>query len=445
MSNQKNEKNKGPETETSEADFNNENVSVKVEKRPGCHVKMEIVVSPKASHAAYRKAIKSVNKEVTLPGFRKGKAPEAMVSQNFSSYVDQEWKEVLLQSAFKEAMSLTELYPLNEQSIKKPQIKKADKETGAEFVIEFESAPVIPEITTDKLKLKAIIKKDVSEEQIKESLENIRLHHAEWKDIDDRAVADGDYIDVDIEDEDNPGRMICKDTRFEVAHGKMGDWMRTLVIGKSVNDTVSGVSELSPEQQLKAEFKPTRCKITIKALKEALLPDVDEALAKKLGASSVEDMQTKISLSLNKQAEENVQEELREQIEELLLNLYPFEVPASLVEREVKNRQDQLKRELEKAGKSREEVASRIQENRASVEADVNKAFQIFFMARKVADKNKIHVTQDELVKELMLQMYTQSSPLDTSLDPEEARSKVYVNLLTQKVKDYLIKHSSIE
>jgi trigger factor len=445
MSSQKREKNKEVKSAATGSEFKNDHITVLVEKQPGCQVKMDITVSPKASIAAYKKAIKSVNKEVSLPGFRKGKAPDAMITQNFSSYVDQEWREVLLQSAFKEAMTLTELYPLNEQSIKKPQIKKADKDNGAEIIIEFESAPNIPDISTENLKLKHVDKKEVSQDQIQESLENIRLHHAEWQDVENRAVKDGDYIDVDIQDDDHPERFICKDTRFEVAKGKMGDWMRKLVIGKKVHDTVTGMSERSPDLDPKADFKPTHCKITIKALKEAKLPEVNEELAKKLGVKSVEELQEKIEASLNTQADEEVQQQLREQMENLLLEKYSFEVPYSLIQRELKNRIDYLKRGMEKAGKSSSEVQEMTELSRSSVEEEVRKAFQLFFIARKIADENNIQVTQDELVRELMLQMYTQSSTLGTSLDPEEARSKVYITLLSQKVKDYLIKQAAVE
>lgn len=368
-----------------------------------------------------------------------------MITQNYGSYIDQEWKEVLVQTAFKEAMALTELYPLNEESIKKPQVKNAKKDEGAEIAIEFESSPKIPTISPKDLKLKKVERKEVSQKQIDESLENIRLHHAEWEDIEDRGAEEGDYIDVDIQDNENPERYICKDTRFEVAEGKMGDWMRKLVVGKKVSESVVGLSERSPELDPEAEFKPTNCKITIKAIKKATLAEIDEELAKKVGVQSVEELKEKVSMNLNSQADEEVQHQLRGQLEEIIIANYPFGVPASLIQREMKNRLDFLKREMEKAGKASDEISDQIDQSRSSVEKEVMKAFQMFFVARKIADENNIHITQDELVRELMLQMYTQSSALDSSLDPEEARSKVYINLLSQKVKDFLIDQATVE
>lgn len=444
MNDKKDTENKVSLPETSTKEYKNDNVTVQAQCLPGCNVKLDITVTPKASKATYKKAIKSINKEVSLPGFRKGKAPEAMITQNYSSYVDQEWKEILVQTAFKEAVALAKLYPLNQDSIKKPKIKNANQEEGAEISIEFESAPTIPSISPEELTLKRVEKKEVTEEQVQESLEDIQIHHAEWKDIEDRGVEEGDYIDIDIQDNENPERYICKDTRFEVAKGKIGDWMRKLVIGKKVNDSVVGMSERSDEMDSEAEFKPTQCKITIKAIKNATLPKVDEELAKKVGAESVEDLLEKIKKNLNSQADESVQRELRNQLDDIIVEKYPFEVPTSLIQREIKNRIDTLKRAMEKSGSTAEEINEKIEQSRSSIEKEASKAFQLFFIARQIADDNNIQITQDELIKELMLQMYTQPSTLDTSLDPEEARSKVYINLLSQKVKDFLINGATI-
>lgn len=426
-------------------EFKNDHAHVMVDRQPGCKIKLDITVTPQATQAAYNKAIKAINKEVSLPGFRKGKAPEAMIVKNYASYVDQEWKEILVQTAFKEAMALTKIYPLNEETIQKPQVKKTSQEEGAEIVIEFEASPQLPEISPKELKLSPVERREVTEEEVDESIENIRLHHATWEEVTDRAVQEGDYIDIDIENLDSPGDFLCKDTRFEVVPGKMGNWMRNLVIGKNVNDTAEGMSERSEELDPKAEFKPTHCKITIKAIKKAKLPEVDEELAKKVGVETAEELTEKVLQNLNNQAEEEVKQKLRDQLEETLLERYPFDIPSSLVTREKKNRLDFAKRDLQKAGKSDEEISRHLEEMEKDLDEKVNRAFRMFFIARHIADENKITVTQEELVRELMLQMYTQASPIDTSLDPEEARSKVYINLLSLKVKDFLIDQATIE
>jgi trigger factor len=425
--------------------FENEHVSVSVKREPECKVSMEITVTPEASEAAYKKAIKMINKEVSIPGFRKGKAPTKMVEDNYGKYIQQEWQEILVKTAFQDAVQLTKIYPLTEETIQKPQLKQASREQGGIISIQFESSPEIPSIDPKTLKLKKVEKQPVTEEQIEDSLKNIQLHHASWENVEGRGVERGDYIDVDIEDIENPGTYICQDTRFEAAEGKMGGWMLDLVKNKSAGETVEGMSERSEELDKDLEFKPTKCKITIKAIKTASLPELNEELAQKVGAESVEDLKTKVSANLNTQAEEDVRLKLRQQLEDTLAKEYPFEVPHTLVKREIQNRINHLKHQMKNAGQSEEAIHSKIEELREKISDEVKQAFRLFFISRHVADENKIGVTQDELVRELMMQMYSRTSPIDTSLDPEEVRSKVYVNLLSQKVKDFLIDQAEVQ
>ncbi|NGX43459.1 MAG: Trigger factor [Chlamydiae bacterium] len=426
------------------SEYKDDNISVVVDRQPGCRTKLDIFVTPKATLAAYKKAIKSINKEVSLPGFRKGKAPEAMIVKNYSKYVDQEWKDILVQTAFKEAIALAKVYPFNEESIQKPKINQFSKEEGANITIEFESAPQVPDIDTKGIKLTQVKRKEVSEEEIVDSMDNLRLHHATWE-VKDRPVKEGDFVDVNIEDMDHPERFICKDSRFEVSERKMGSWMYKLVIGKNVGDAVEGLSERSPDLDPETEFKPTNCKITIKSIQTAALPDVDDELAKKTGVSSVEELKERMVANLNNQADEEVKEKLREQVEEALLEKYPFDIPSSLRDKEMKDRLEKARSEMLDANKSEEEISKRLEELQHELSKQADRAFQLFFIARKVANENDISITQEEIVKELMMQLYSRGSNINPSMEPDEARNKAYFTLLSQKVKDYLIDHAEIK
>lgn len=425
-------------------EFSSDHVKVIADQKPGCRVKLDIQVTPLGTAAAYKKAIKSVNKEVSLPGFRKGKAPDSMVIKNYSKYVDQEWQEVLVQTAFKEALELVKLYPLNEKSIQRPQIKKASQTDGAQIIIEYESNPEVPDVAPSDLRLKQIERKNISQKEIEDSCQQLRLHYSVWEEITDRPVEVNDYVEIDIEDAENPGRYICQNTLFEVKDGKMGDWMLNLIIGKNLFETVEGLSERSPNLDLDAEFKPTKCKITIKKIKKPTIPELDEELAKKAGANSLEDLNMKIKKKLDTEADSEVREKLRKQLEKELLDLYPFEVPGSFVQREKKTRIDYSRRAMEKAGKNQEEIKHQLAKMETDLDQEISDSLRLFFLARKIADEKNITVTKDELLRELMLEMYSPSSPFDTSLDPEEARTKVYISLLSRKVQDYLIDRATI-
>ncbi len=431
------------------SEFKNENVSVTIAKNPGCSVTLDIRVSSPAAKAAYTKAIKVVNKEASLPGFRKGKAPEALVIQNFGKYIDQEWHEILTKTAFQEALDLTKVYPFSEESIKRPELKSASRDDGAHLVIEFEARPEVPSVDPKDLQLKTIEKKSISEAKVNQAIEEICWHHAQWEDVADREVQEGDYVDLDIEAvATNPPKNLCTDTRFEAVKGKMGDWMLKLIMGLKVGDSAEGLSEKEPENceeegcthehhKHKSEFEPTQCKITIKAIKKATLPEVDDELAKKVGCQNVAEMREKVAKDLELRAEEQVRSGLREQLENLLAEKYRFDLPASLIDHEKYYRVQQKMREIQESGAELNE--EKVKEIEGIVSNEVDKSFRLFFLSRKIAEDAGIVVSQDEIVQELMKQIYMRSSLIDESMEPNEVRSRLYVSILARKTTDYLV------
>lgn len=70
--------------------FQNENISMTLTREPFCRVHLDVIVTPKAVKASHHQAMRNINKEVSVPGFRKGKAPESMVLKNFGSHVEKE-------------------------------------------------------------------------------------------------------------------------------------------------------------------------------------------------------------------------------------------------------------------------------------------------------------------------------------------------------------------
>ncbi len=260
---------------TSQQELANDNVKVIVSREPGCRVTFILSVPTKVAKAAYNKAVRTVNKEVSLPGFRKGKAPEKLVIQHYSKYVDREWRGIVMDGAFHEAVELTKIQPLHQDAVEAPEVKKMSLDEGVEFSITFESLPTIPDVDVQQLKLEPVAQQAVTQEQIDHAVEDLRLFHANWIEITDRAVQEGDYIDVDIDAMESPSYTICTNERFQVTNDRMPAWMRKLVVGLALGQSAEGVSERDDKFVPKPEspdFKPTQVRVTIKGIKQAELP-----------------------------------------------------------------------------------------------------------------------------------------------------------------------------
>lgn len=423
-----------------------EHVNVSVTRKPGCIIHLDITVDAEGAKAAYSKAVKSVNKEVNVPGFRKGKAPESVVIQQFGKYIQQEWKDLLANTSFKEFLAKTELYPFTtDRSIKKVDVKSVSME-GAQISIDYEARPDVPTVSQEGIHLNKITREPITSEEIEETIHQIQLHHAEWTEINDRPIQDGDFVSLTIDTMEEPSRNICNNLRFEVGEGKMGNWLRTLLIGKNPGDTVEGMSEKDDKLPADADFKPTLCKIQINKHWTAQLPPIDDALATKVGVASLDELRPRIEQDLNRRADAEVQDQLRAQVEEHLLKSYPFEIPSSLVEAQRKEMLNRQVRKLSEANEAPEAMAGKVRNAQLEIDKELDRAYRLFFISRKIAEENGIQVYEREIMNEMMRQISLPQGQgiIDPSMDSEEARSKLFVNVLSQKVLDFLASKASV-
>lgn len=426
-----------------------EHLDVILTRKPGCHIKLEITVSPEATRAAYTKAVKAVNKEISIPGFRKGKAPEAMVVQRFEPQIKKEWHDILLNTSFSEILSATHLYPYAsiEKSIKRAEIKNVSKENGAQLLLEYEAHPKIPSVDIEAFQLKPVITSEVTPDAIEETFHQIQLKLGTWDKITDRPVQEGDFVDLDIEALENPPRSICQDMRFEVVQGRMGNWMKKLVIGKSINDTFEAMSEKEESMPIEAEesFKPTLCRITIKAIMTSALPPLDDELAKKVGLQTIDELKPKVEQDLQKRAEDERKDQLRAQIENILLEKYDFDIPASLIATQMKETLSHKLAELRKHEHSKEHLQAMAKEIEANTSVELQRAYRLYFLTRKIAEENNIGVFENELMNEMFKQMMLPEGQgiVNQGMNTDEVRSKLFVNVLSKKVLDFLAEKAS--
>lgn len=431
-----------PPVSTEADEVKTAHTTTQMQRLPGCRIKLEIQVDAEATQAAYAKAIKNVSKEVTLPGFRKGKAPEALILKQYGKHVTREWHDLVSNTAFQEFLQATNLLPFTrDKSIKHVQLKSASRETGSHVVIEYETSPSIPTVDKSQIKIEPYTRHVVTEKDIDERIHNLQLHYADWSIVNDRPIQEGDFVDLDIVAIDShPQRTICEDMRFEVAQGKMGSWMRKLLIGRSVHESVEGISEREEgDETSEADFKPTQCRITIKSLYTSQLPALDEAFAKKLGLKDIADLRPKVVDELNRRADAEVKDRHRAQVEEQLLRLYPFEIPSSIIDEQKRQMVAERLHHLKQSGTT-EPIEQLRKEVENAVDHELHKAYRLFFLCRSVADANNIQVMQNEIYDEMGRQMMVspEQAMAFQKMGAEEVQSKLFVNVLSRKALDFL-------
>ena len=135
---------------------------------------------------------------------------------------------------------------------------------------------------------------------------------------------------------------------------------------------------------------------------------------------------------------------MQTEFEDKLLEKYPFDLPSTLIQAEMQSHLEDAKKHLNASGEPQDKMTEKLRNASQEIEKNVNRSLRMFFLSRKVADDNKIDVSQEELMPELVKEMYTPGAQIDPSANIEQVRSKVYYRVLSDKVKDHLLEQAKI-
>lgn len=421
----------------------NEEVHVHVHRKPACRIEMTVKTASPMIKEARKNAIKTVSKEVSLPGFRKGRAPDEMIVKKFPTDVERQRHKALADLAFVAAQKMAKIPILNDHSPISFDLK-SESEGEAAILFSFETEPCVPEIDPKSFVLKHVERPIVAEKQIEEAIRQMRFFYAQWQPIHHRPVQDGDTIVIDLDTvEGDVVQKVFHHIRFEVSKERMASWMQKLVQGAKMGDVLDGISEPdeSASAQEKGEFKPKHVRLSILKIEEATLPDLDDAFAKKVGATDVAHMRQSITALLNKQSDEKVTAELREQVNDFLIQNYSFELPQSLIDTEKKHRLSQLMNDP----KFKASWQKMSQQERKTFEekliAESNQAVRLFYLSRRIVDNAKIPVTHLEVQEEAIAIHRSHLGARNAEIDqlPKEFYALALSKIILAKAQNFVL------
>lgn len=312
---------------TAVQEFKNSHLNATLETLPNCQLRFQVEVNPGRAKELRAKAIKAISKEVNIPGFRPGKAPENLIEKQYGKHVEKEFRDLASQSTVSEVVNLSRLYPMKQEGgVKLEKFQVLD--SGAlEISFSYETFPQVPEVKTDQFTLTPQEVSKVDDKEIDKTLKEIQIYHAKWNEVEERPAKEGDFVVIDIDVIDEPAFRAYENSRFHAIEGGMPAWARKLVLGLSVGESKEGLSEREGDSD--EEFIPRTCRITLHMIQSADLPPLDDELSKKAGVQTVEELRNNIRNQLLREKEKAVREDLRMQVRDQLIEKYPFDLPVT--------------------------------------------------------------------------------------------------------------------
>ncbi len=329
------------------------NLSVKTEQLPKSQVGMTIEVPADLVDATYEKVLNRLASRSKLEGFRPGRAPRALVEARLGpAVIREEVVEAIVPEVMRQALLDKSIAPIDD-----PNVEVVELERGRPAQLKA-TVTVMPEVTLgDAATLNVDTPSvEVTDEMLRRRLEDVREPMAEITPV-EREARVGDVAVIDVETEVD-GSNVPSESRsameVDLKEGSLLPELLAVIPGANVGETRAATVTFPDDYaEPRLAGKEATIKVTLQGVKEKVLPDLDDELAKQLSGGKQETVEAYRS-SVREELEESAKalsQMAREQaVVKALVEASKVDVPDTLVERELASHLDSLERSLSRQG-----------------------------------------------------------------------------------------------
>lgn len=381
-------------------------MSVQVETLENNMAKLTVEVSAdrleKALDAAYNKQKKSIS----VPGFRKGKVPRAMVEKMYGVEVFyEEAANILLQESYPEAYDESGLDIVSQPSIDVVQLEK-----GKAFIYTAEVA-VKPEVTLGKYKGVTVTKVDttVTDEEVDAEIETQRNNNARIVTV-DRPVEMGDTAVIDFEgfmDGETFEGGKGEDFDLEIGSHSFIDTFEEQLVGKSAGEDVE-VNVTFPEKYQAEELagKPALFKVKIKEIKAKELPELDDEFAQDVSScDTMADYKEEVKKNLTERKEAEARRTKEDEAIEKIVDDAKMDIPEAMIDNQVNSMINDFANNMMQQGLSMEQymqfTGMTMDKFKDQVRPDAIKRIQSSLVLEQIAKEENIEVSDADVEAEI--------------------------------------------
>jgi len=305
----------------------------------GCRRTLDITVPADEVRGQWKKTLKAVSAQAQVPGFRKGHAPEDLVLSRYRELLREETVQALVSTAYSEAIEDKDLDPIT-----LPRLQVDEERFNPEAELQFTATlEVRPQVTLGEYTGLSVEreKTEVTDGQVSDFLEQKREEHAQFRDIDARPLARGDWALVDVTVLSPPNEEPVHEKEgvlLPIGQGAMPDELDEKLIGASPGDTVEAqVQQAAPEAEGESDAPQTLAyKVTVREIKERTLLEIDDEFAKTLGDfESLDDLRGHVRRQMEQAADEQSDRGARQAALDTVIESSSAEVPISMLTSEL--------------------------------------------------------------------------------------------------------------
>lgn len=309
---------------------------------------IDLAVSLAQFESDVESRLKKMARTVKMQGFRPGKVPMKMVAQQYGGQVRQEVLGESVQKCFADAVQQQQFHVAGY-----PRIEPKADQQGAEAMVFTATFEVYPEVVVGDVRAAKIERPVVTigEDEVNKTIDILRKQRVGYQAV-ERAAANGDRVNVDY-------RGTLDGVEFSGGQAKGFDLVigesRTLAdfenqfVGMKASESKSfGLTFPEDYQSKDLAGKTVTFEVTLNAVAEPKLPEIDAEFAKSLGVADgdLEKMRDEIRASLEREVKKRVQEKVKSQVMESLLESTKVDLPSALIELEIERLMQQMRQSM---------------------------------------------------------------------------------------------------
>ena len=428
---------------------------------------LRVEIPSEVVDAEIARVAQTYSRRAKIPGFRPGKAPARVIKQRFKDQILHDVVHDLVPRAVDDALREQGL-----EAVDTPDIRDVNVEEGQAltFTASFDTVPSFDPGDYATIALRQP-PSTVDDAAVDQALQRLRDRAGRFEPIEGRGAVEGDTVTLDIDrwsyadggkpaegeaprpapEPDAAGTTKDSHAGVDVELGSKANppGFDEQLLGLEVG-AVKSFPVRYPADHPIGELADTQVSytVTVKGLKRRVVPELDDEFAKDLGEfDSLEALRTRVRDDLEHEARHASERELRGELMKQLAARVPFEVPASLIDREVDRRLEEFARRLVEQNVDPRQAGIDWQAFRDSQREAAREAVASAMALDEIARREQLDVTEAEAEQEIG--RYAErtgrtAAAVRAALEKEGGLSRVYSGLRREKSIDYVMARATI-
>lgn len=387
-------------------------MNVVVESQPNCLVTLQVELPSDQVSKEWTNVTRDFQRQARIPGYRPGKAPQALVESRFAKDIKEQLTSKLLRESLNEAIREKNLRVLSVSQVD-------DVEIGEDRTMRYR-ATVLTEPEFDLPDYSSIpadiTKEDVTDESVQRWMDQLREPHATYTPVEGRSLAMGDYavLTYAASLDGKPLAEAVPDSPAQL-QGRRNAWILMdetsllpgfcqAIVGMNVNEEKTISLELPADFTLSSlAGKKLEYAVSLHAINTKVLPEFDDALAEKIEAGTTADqLEKKVRDRLADLAEVHFLNTKRQAAVRYLLDRVDCELPAPVVEKEMGSILREIVRDNQVRGISDDEIRKHQDELIGAAQQGAKDRVRGNFLLLRVAEKEKLNVTEEDVTRRVI-------------------------------------------